>query len=240
MAGYTACGDLGTNGGIWQSWNSYGIGNYYGTGTTANTATSIWLAWNYQVVTVNAVTVNVDGTAVTQGDIWPYWNQYITGSQTVGVVYEEQVWSAWNEEYVPRSAIALNPILAKQPDAEQRAKLDEAKRIQEQKVRDEEAKRLAAKKRAAQLLKSTLSRKQQEQFAAIRSFDLEVGDKLYRVIPGQRVQRLNKQTKAVERYFCIHTAYDHPVPAEDTALAQKLLLEADEAQFLRIANESAA
>lgn len=108
--------------------------------------------------------------------------------------------------------------------------------IAAQKKAEEE--RAKARARARQLLVRLLSAKQREQFEKDSSFELEVNDRLYRVKTGARVERLDRKTKKVESYFCIHPA-EH-LPWEDVAISQKLLLEADEKEFLRLANETKA
>jgi hypothetical protein len=98
----------------------------------------------------------------------------------------------------------------------------------------------AAKERARHLLCSLLDEEQTTQLMKDNSFELQVGDRLYRVRPGCRVERLEKTTKKVESYFCIHPDLAHNVPHYDWAISQKLWLETDEAGFLRIANETKA
>ena len=70
------------------------------------------------------------------------------------------------------------------------------------------------------------------------AFLLEVNGRLYRIRPGARVERLDPATKALKSYFCIHPELSHGVPYDDWAISQKLLLEADEPAFLKLANET--
>jgi hypothetical protein len=117
----------------------------------------------------------------------------------------------------------------------------EEQRIErEQRQRDEAAKENARRERAKQILVSVLTKEQQEQFEKERHFELQVNSRLYRVRPGSRVERLDPKTKQILSYFCIHEEAGHDLPSEDRALGQKLLLEANEQEFLRIANETKA
>lgn len=98
--------------------------------------------------------------------------------------------------------------------------------------------RESAAARANELLESLLTEAQKQQYAKERAFELQVNDKLYRIAPGNRVARLDPTTRKVESWFCIHPEHTHILPSEDVAVAQKLLLETNEAEFLRIANET--
>jgi hypothetical protein len=115
---------------------------------------------------------------------------------------------------------------------------DEQRVEREQQERDEKAKEEARRKRAREALVSVLTEAQRKQIEAEKCFDLQVNDRLYRIRPGCRVERLDPQSKAIESYFCIHPELSHNLPSDDVALSQKLLLEANEKEFLRIANET--
>lgn len=104
----------------------------------------------------------------------------------------------------------------------------------------DEAEWKKAKARAQELLESVLDDAQKDQLQKEEHFELQVGDRYYRIRPGSRVERLNSKTKKVESYFCIHPSLDHRLPPADVALSQKLWLETNEKEFLRIANETKA
>jgi hypothetical protein len=108
-----------------------------------------------------------------------------------------------------------------------------------QKMEEDKRRRDAARQRARDLLCSTLTDQQREQLHKENAFDLEVAGRIYRIRPGRKVERLALDGKA-EALFCIHPDFSHGLPEDDVALSQKLLLEADEAAFLRIANKFAA
>lgn len=110
----------------------------------------------------------------------------------------------------------------------------------EQREKEWQEKEDARRARAKNVLVSVLNEKQREQFEAEKHFELEVNDRLYRVKPGMRVERLEKGSKKVLSYFCIHASHEYNLPAEDVALSQKLLLETNETEFLRVANETKA
>lgn len=110
----------------------------------------------------------------------------------------------------------------------------------EQRERDYAAKEKVRKARARAALVTVLTREQREQFEVHEHFELQVNGRLYRVCPGKRVERLDPHTKTVQSYFCIHPDHSHDLPSEDVAISQKLLLEANESEFLRIANETKA
>jgi hypothetical protein len=98
----------------------------------------------------------------------------------------------------------------------------------------------ARRQRATEILVAVLDDKQRQQFETHKSFELQVNSRLYRIRPGSRVERLDPMTKKVLSYFCIHPKTEYNLPSEDVALTQKLLLETDESEFLRVANETKA
>jgi len=99
-----------------------------------------------------------------------------------------------------------------------------------------EQKRSEAEHRAEILLRSMLTDEQVEQLDRMSAFVVETETKKYLVRHRRRVQELDADGNPIAAY-CIHPR--KYVPGHDTMLAQKLLLEADEAEFLRIANKSA-
>jgi hypothetical protein len=120
----------------------------------------------------------------------------------------------------------------------QETKAQRAKRELEE--RRWQRKEVARRKRAKAALFLMLTKTQREQLKREQSFELQVNARLYRIRPGSRVERLDPVTKKAESYFCIHPELGHDLPQEDVAIGQKLLLEANEQEFLRIANETKA
>lgn len=96
----------------------------------------------------------------------------------------------------------------------------------------------APRQRARQLLKANLSLEQTRQLEERGWFEVH-GSKgtRYQVWQGQvrNVLQCDDSGRIIGR-FCAHPA--EAVPDEDAMLAQKLLLETDEAAFLAIANRS--
>lgn len=89
------------------------------------------------------------------------------------------------------------------------------------------------KERARALLTRNLNAEQRDSLERNGYFDLNIGGKHYRIRQGTHGNvRLVVGDREVTS-FCIQP---NDVPAEDAMLAQKLLLETDEASFLRIAN----
>jgi hypothetical protein len=140
--------------------------------------------------------------------------------------------------------------------AEQRAAREERDRQYRARVDAERAERLAAERKAEALLLRHLTAAQREEYLRDGSFTVRMDDgRRYRIRKGwsgnvdhfeapkigQVLERdggsivpaANGAPRQVER-LCIHPR--ELVPHCDNMLAQKLLLEADEAEFRRIAN----
>jgi hypothetical protein len=185
-----------------------------------------WDNWNYTYTATNATTAaSTDDMTVT----WAWWNNNVTGannSTTIGLT-----WTSW-------TSTGNNITAAYQPyqeTEEERAAREERLRasVEAQRVRAEEA-RLAVEKAEA-LLQAHLDEEQQAMLKREAAFLVSVkSGRKYKVKRGQRgnVHELDDQGHAV-REFCIHP---DDVPDQDAMLAQKLLLETDEASFRRIAN----
>ena len=100
----------------------------------------------------------------------------------------------------------------------------------------------AANVRARKLLFQMLNEEQRKELDEKNHFHLTVHSrdgsmKVYRVDYGfQGNVKLIGADGEVDRSYCIHS--DSRLPYEDQMLAQKLLLEANEPEFLRIANET--
>lgn len=89
--------------------------------------------------------------------------------------------------------------------------------------------------RATRLLLAHLTPEQRGQYDHDHSFIVNVKGRRYQVKEGWsgNVKRLN-DAGAVAESFCIH--FGEMIPIPDLMLAQKLMLETDEAEFRRIAN----
>ena len=155
--------------------------------------------------------------------------QVVTASATIFAQVQEQTvqWVTWNYPYIVNQMDQM--VLTPEAQAA----------LEKQRLEEEEVRR-KARVRARELLRQTLTDMQREQLEKEEAFELQVGDRLYRIRLGRKVERLNVATKKVEKLFCIHPDFEHRLPEEDIAISQKLLLETDEGKFLSVANEWAA
>jgi hypothetical protein len=201
------------NGSVWYQWN-----NYYGTQTTA-------------------------GTSAT--NVWPQWNNYyyVHGQGITAIPYDTSwiAWVKWQTSVGMGMGNINAPAYVQPPETEAERIRREERVVQAQaEQKERELKKAVAKTRARNTLHSILSKKQREEFERDGAFLLTVNERLYRIRPGCRVERLDLETKKVKSFFCIHPAHTTDVPHEDWAISQKLLLEADEPAFLKLANETRA
>ncbi len=98
---------------------------------------------------------------------------------------------------------------------------------------------IEAERRATELLLDHLDAQQIADFKRARRFVVHSrdGERAYRIQYGKQgnVYLLDKDRRTPVASYCIHPDINC-CPTEDVMLAQKLLLEADEKEFLRIAN----
>jgi hypothetical protein len=154
------------------------------------------------------------------------------------------------------------PARPENPTAEQLAQWERDRAAHEQRIADRVAAALAADRaererreaaarelqeahrKAEELLATHLAPEQREQYRREKKFEVILkarfglgSSRRYRVEHGWsgNVYLLDKDGRAIER-FCIHHRESVPVP--DLMLAQKLMLETDEEQFLKTANRT--
>ena len=210
--------------------------NDYDSTSTVGTAT--WNIW------CNQALGGTSATTATSSSTWNQWasvsrdNGYVinTSTDSLGVFYfrQQAVWEQW-------AGVTIIQRQHPHQSAEEEAALRVVRGQQQahwQKVAEEEKSlRIAAEARAEKLLLAHLSEPQRIQYTKERKFRLltKSGTE-YEVQKGWAGNVvLIKKGKAVER-FCIHPK--ESVPEQDNMLAQKLLLEANEEEFLRIANKT--
>lgn len=197
--------------------------SYYSTnGTSTCVATdTIWLAWSG---TVGAATTTA--CTNTTASTWTYWCDATN-------VYHGQL----NNVYQPSELTA-----------EERAARDERNAALAEERRQHALQLEAARKRAKKLLVDNLNRNQRAQLAKHGWFVVKGGQsgKKYRINAGAYAGNVYELPEAANdneprhvASYCGHID-QHLVPVEDNALAQKLMLEAAEDEFLRIANRRAA
>lgn len=192
----------------------------YSDGTTA--------AW------VNWVTPSTATTTAT--DVWTVWADATTTTATTN----STTWVTWvtttgtgSAEYVRR--VPLPPPTPQELEARRQAA--EAARIEAQRYAAEaERKRRAAKRRATVILMRNLTPEQRESYKLHKMFEvLARSGQRYRINRGRvaNVDVLDEKGKVKHR-LCAHP--DVFCPDEDTMLAQKLMLENLEQEFVRTAN----
>ena len=154
------------------------------------------------------------------------------------------VWRSSGWQQCSHTKVRWTPSVVAQETPEQRveraAKAELARQAAEREAAQRKVFMDTAKNRARRLLFSMLSPMQQKQLDEKNHFDLTVhgqdgSQRVYRIEYGYQgnVKLLVPDGQPVRRY-CIHA--DSRLPYEDQMLAQKLLLEANEQDFLRIAN----
>jgi hypothetical protein len=179
---------------------------------------------------------NVDwgSSDCTSTTVWYTWTCDQTTSSNTGI------WADWTTSgtsatitgnYV--SDIAYEPPTPEQI-AEQQRQADEWRRQAEERERE----RVVAAQRAEQLLRDNLSPAQLAEYEQHGHFHVRGESARYRIRKGRSANIDVLEGERVAHRLCIHPA--EQVPDQDTMLAQKLALEADEPGVLRLANRHAA
>lgn len=161
---------------------------------------------------------------------WTQWNQTAATGSNINLYgdYQTAHTSALTAEYWYRW------VNHQEETAEQRA---ERRRIQaqhDQRARDYAAVRKAAAERAERLLEACLTSGQREQLR--KSGWFVVYSKSGRAYQIRRGRARNVVEVNTRRTYCCHPVDN--VPDADTMLAQKLMIETQEDEFLRMANVS--
>lgn len=152
--------------------------------------------------------------------VWGSWNNQFL--QTATSTVTQTVWVSWNQQAFGQTAQGMQ--FQQQPSDVEIASATEALRKHE-----------AAKTRAKELLLESLTPTQRETYEKHLMFIVETPKKnRYRLHLSQAPRKLSGEKDAVS--YCIHT---HGLPREDELLGFKLLLEANEDEFLRTANATA-
>jgi len=196
----------------------------------------IWSNWNFKFFSGGTSSVT---TGVASNQIWAAWNNSITcattNATTLTFPSNSIVWNAWNSQF---TFTVSNLGRVKETDEQKQARL-----LQEQKWKAEREQadkdRKEAEAKAEALLLQNLNDIQKQQFKKHGFFKVHIGGKIYKVNRGvsRNIQLIEEKTDhdKVLRTYC---AYPDGVPVGDVLLTQKLWLEANEAEFLRIANAS--
>lgn len=210
-----------------------------------------------QTTASGTLTMSATMTSGTSNDIvWSNWSEnYYVGTLTATTATSVQpanlsttsgtTWTAWNTIYVANTnnITRLNvdvPRAAPLTPEEQRARAEERQRWD--RVRAEEAKvRAEADQRAEKILHEALTNKQRAELRDRGFFTMETirpsGERrTYRIKRGRsgNVEQIDPTSGRVLKRLCAHPIMHVPDP--DTMLAQKLMLETMEDEFLRIAN----
>lgn len=186
-------------------------------GTTSMTNTidlTTWAAWNRGL-----------GSSVTTGIA-------ISTTSSANVVTITNPWPAWvrlQNQTLPQ----IQRTLQQQEEYRAQQLAYEATRVQA------EGEKAKARDRAAKLLQEQLTPEQRAELAAKGFFSLQVisatGKRHYRINRGRsrNVQEVDPNGKVLKT-ICAHPQIQ--CPDEDTMLTQKLMLEACEPEFLKVAN----
>lgn len=211
--------------------------NYFATnGATFSTTstTSTWSSW----CTGDAGTTSSTGTV---------WNTWVSTAATSATTTEwpstaANVWKHWAyaDAYVSNSRYSITEI--KETEQERKERIKDEKRIAYNALcrkRRKDAKEKQKEEKARQLLKEVLTEEQDQQLDKDGYFEL------VSVKSGQRYRINNGRSRNVEKIDengkVIKTLCFHPreyVHNYDTLVIQKLMLENDEEQVLKIANFS--
>jgi len=179
-----------------------------------------------------------NGTASTTQTVWVNWCDQTTMSSATTIYSSQDIWGYWNQ--TAGSSPLLNSISNPAPRVyteEEKTESRERLERQQREAAERAAKQNAIRAKAKELLQEILDEEQAAEYAEKGVFHVHTanGERTYRLQPGYPPRRVKAKDGKIYSY-CIHPREQFPV--EDTTAALKLLIEADEAEFLRIANAS--
>lgn len=144
-------------------------------------------------------------------------------------------WAAWcrqQDTEVARHAAQATAA------AEERRRSEQRVAESQRSIAEDRARRAEADRRAQELLDRHLTEEQRQSIQRHRHFHLHTPEgRRYRVDVDQQARNVHlvDESGRVRETYCAHPA---GVPTADAVLAQKLMLETNEREFLRIANRS--
>lgn len=233
---------------VWPIWSNSSATTGYTTTASSITNVPVWRAWNAgtQYALAGATTV---GTTAT-GEVWRSW---VTGTNfdantgtltmtmninaTTGVTNNALVWDTWTHRANAIETVRARPFMPARGrvSEEERARqllLEQQRREREQREREQRA---TAIEKADKLLVSVLSDVQKQQLKQHDWFLVKgQNGQIYRIRKGRsvNVDLLDKEGKVIETLCAYPTG---GVPDGDAMVAQKLMLECDQKDFLRVA-----
>lgn len=191
----------------------------------------VWKTW---VATSDTTTASYSSS----GNVWNIWCDSGTAS-TTATASTANVWYRWNEQYVEvsgnRISYQYKPAHETEEQKQIRLQQAEERRLAEEIRKKAEAE---AKEKAERLLISMLNPVQLQQLKEMDAFIIQLETRRYRIRRNQRVQELGERDEPIAEYCIIPSPEGHGIPNADVMLAKKLMLEHDEASFLRIANRT--
>lgn len=205
-----------STGGVWNGW----VDTYHSTATTSVTTTdSTWGYW---------CSATDDSTCVTTSyTVWSYWVQERDGCvREVREVREVR-------QAVRSSAIPYD----REPTTEEKEAQRKRDEEYREKCRKENEERLIAEEKAKKLLLENIDEENRKRYEKDKLIIVTAkkSNRVYQIKHGRsgNVVQLDAKNKPIKR-FCMHPIA--MVPDADTVLAQKLMLEHNEDEFLRLAN----
>lgn len=184
---------------------------------TTSAAMTIWYEWN----------CDSSATAASAStDAWSFWCE--SNTSTACSDHPNSTWGSWVKY--------TTPCQPSQVTAEDAERLKRERDEWRKKAEEEQKRREAAERRAEELLKAHLTAEQRENYDKDKRFQVvsETGKRYEIRAKGLvgNVYEVGKNGRPVKRW-CAHP---NGVPLADALLAQKLALEMNEKEFLRVAN----
>jgi hypothetical protein len=189
-----------------------------------------WRSWNNSFADLTATTstssnvINIDTSIVSHNT-----GQITLTSSSSTTINNNLVWQAWSREA---------PHVWRQMSREQREAHEAQEQQWQERQRRQQQETAEAEAKAERLLLSCLTPEQRETYQRRSCFYLYTREgRKYRIDKGWAGNvKLVDETDQVLSSFCIHPSIT--VPYADNMLGQKLMLEADEKTFMRVANET--
>lgn len=210
--------------------------DYYSTDNAGTSVNTIWNTW-----TQSTSSGTITGCDTNDAAVWACWYNGIQANSTASSITADTTWFQWSDAYLYENEqeifnqARMNAVPAREVPEEERlaieARQEEARIEREAKAKEKEE----AKEKALKLLMDNLNQRQIEAFERDECIPVDApsGNK-YRIKKGRQVniEALDADGNVTHK-LCAHP--DVNCPDYDTMLAQKLMLERCEEQFLGIA-----